>query len=158
MYFFGWGFYALGHDGTLERRLTGQPARTQKSSTKASAAARATSSTSSVRQERDGIGRIKAAESVVIDIEPCTGEESRSEGTTNYGDTSGGDDVSEGDRWAGFKERVSRVLVSPNIISVTIGVVIAMIGPLQEMLFDNPRSILRQLGAALEVSYRNERL
>ncbi|CAM9287201.1 unnamed protein product [Ectocarpus fasciculatus] len=150
MYFFGWGFYALGHDDTLERRLTGQPARTQTSSTKASAAARATSSTSSARQGHGGIGRISAAESVAIDIEPCTGEESNSEETTNAGDTGGSGDESEGDRWAGFKERVSRVLVSPNIISVTIGVVIAMIAPLQEMLFDNPRSVLRPLGAALQ--------
>ncbi|CAM9997923.1 unnamed protein product [Ectocarpus sp. 6 AP-2014] len=150
MFFFGWGFYALGHDDTLERSLTGQPTRTQTPSTKKRAAARATSSTPSARQEHGGISRISAAGSVVIDIEPCTGEENSGEGTTNAGGTGGGGDVSEGDRWAGFKERVSRVLVSPNIISVTIGVVIAMIAPLQEMLFDNPRSILRPLGAAVQ--------
>ncbi|CAM9862901.1 unnamed protein product, partial [Hapterophycus canaliculatus] len=39
---------------------------------------------------------------------------------------------------------------SPNIISVTIGVVISMIAPLQEMMFGNPRALLRPLGAALE--------
>ncbi|CAB1097057.1 unnamed protein product [Ectocarpus sp. CCAP 1310/34] len=150
MYFFGWGFYALGHDDTLERSLTGQQTRTRTPSTKTRAAARATSSTSSARQEHGGVGRINAAEAVVIDIEPCTGEESSSEGTTNAGGTEDGGDVSEGGPWAGFKERVSRVLVSPNIISVTIGVVIAMIAPLQEMLFDNSRSILRPLGAALQ--------
>lgn len=57
--------------------------------------------------------------------------------------------------WAGAKKRTLDVLVSPNIIAVTIGLVIAMIAPLQEMLFDNSQAALRPLGAALEVRFQH---
>lgn len=81
----------------------------------------------------------------VIDIEPC--DEDISSEILNA--DKGG--ICDGDRWAGLRRWFSRILLSPNIISTTIGVTIAMIAPLQKMLFDSPRAILRPLGAALEV-------
>lgn len=41
--------------------------------------------------------------------------------------------------------------MSPNIIAVACGLAIAMVPPVQKMLFDNPVAILRPLGAALQV-------
>lgn len=79
---------------------------------------------------------------VVIDITQLT-EESSSNGSSK---------VDRDERWMGFKQRALRILQSPNIIAVAIGVVIAMISPLQRMLFDNPRAVLRPLGAAFEAS------
>lgn len=53
--------------------------------------------------------------------------------------------------WEKVHHRISVVLVSPNIISVVLGIAIAMISHLQQRLFHNPQSVLRPLGAALEV-------
>lgn len=47
--------------------------------------------------------------------------------------------------------RVLVVLMSPNIISVMVGIVIAMSFQLQQQLFHNPQAVLRPLGASLEV-------
>ena len=53
--------------------------------------------------------------------------------------------------WLKFRQRILRILVSPNMIGVAAGIIIAMISPLQKMLFDNPEAALRPLGAAIEV-------
>ena len=53
--------------------------------------------------------------------------------------------------WARVRQRAVVVLVSPNMIGVAIGIIIAMISPLQRMLFDSPQAALRPLGAAIEV-------
>ena len=50
-------------------------------------------------------------------------------------------------------QRVSVVLLSPNIVAVAVGIVIAMISPLQDVLFSDPQAVLRPLGAALEVTW-----
>lgn len=56
--------------------------------------------------------------------------------------------------WTELKHFVLNLIASPNIIAVIIGVIIAMIAPLQSMLFDNPQGVLRPIGAALEVGRR----
>lgn len=56
-----------------------------------------------------------------------------------------------GGRWKRARGRAWDVLVSPNIIAVTVGVVVAMIAPLKKMLFENPQAVLRPLGAAVQV-------
>ena len=52
-----------------------------------------------------------------------------------------------------WQQRIWMVLVSPNIIAVTVGISIAMISPLQDVFFSDPQAFLRPLGAALEVSW-----
>lgn len=157
MYFFGWGFYILGDDDTLEHKLTGQPAKPRVigglSRGKPSHA---------LPQQAEGGGDYRSSTSspserevtsaghdsvVVIDIEPCDEDVSSETCNADNGDKCGGD------RWAGLRQWFSRVLLSPNIIATSTGVAIAMIAPLQKMLFDNPRAILRPLGAALEVRH-----
>lgn len=162
MWFYGWGFYALGQDDTLERKLTGQPARpfpaddvngsprpkfplaASPRQAEEGGTANSSSPDASTRAEAGNDGVV-----VVVDVDQgCVGE-----GGSTAGKVGAVSSLGEGDEggWAGLKQRVSRVLLSPNIVAVAIGVVIAMIGPLQEMLFDNPRAILRPLGAAVEV-------
>lgn len=47
--------------------------------------------------------------------------------------------------------RARKLLLSPNIIAVVMGIVISLIPPLQDMLFNNTRAALWPLGAALKV-------
>lgn len=63
----------------------------------------------------------------------------------------GGGGSNGGGRWQQARGRAWEVLVSPNIIAVAVGVVIAMIAPLKEMLFENAQAVLRPLGAAVQV-------
>lgn len=56
-----------------------------------------------------------------------------------------------GSGWARMRQCAVVVLVSPNMVGVAFGIIIAMISPLQRMLFDDPQAILRPLGAAIEV-------
>lgn len=63
----------------------------------------------------------------------------------------GGEGSNGGGCWQGARGRAWDVLVSPNIIAVAVGVVIAMIAPLKEMLFENAQAVLRPLGAAVQV-------
>ena len=163
MWFYGWGFYALGQDDTLERRLTGQPTRShpppKATADDANGSFRTKSPiAASPRQAQEGGGangsnfdaraRAEAGDDgeVVIDVDHGTGERNGTDKSVAASDLGKGDNGS-----AGLKQRISRVLLSPNIIAVATGVVIAMIAPLQEMLFDNPRAILRPLGGAFEV-------
>ena len=53
--------------------------------------------------------------------------------------------------WERVQLRISVVLMSPNILSVMVGIVIAIIFHLQQQLFHNPQAVLRPLGAAIEV-------
>ncbi|CAN0090990.1 unnamed protein product [Scytosiphon promiscuus] len=157
-YFFGWGFYVLGQDDALERKLTGRPAKTQPTLEATGGVGNDTSS----RRDPPSVPPPRAMEthgndhgdpgheSIAIEIEPCDEVISRE---TAAAVNAAGVNVADGgveDRQVGVKQRIRRILVSPNIISVTIGVVISMIAPLQEMLFDNPRAVLRPLGAALQ--------
>lgn len=168
-YFFGWGFYVLGQDDALERKLTGQPPKPQGNpETLAGVGNKPSSRRDSpnaspppLNIEIDGNDKGKPGQeraaiavdgAVAIEIEPSDERNSSEEKSTSDDDTGDGRGGGEEDRWAVVKQRIRRVLVSPNIISVTIGVVISMIGPLQEMLFDNPRAVIRPLGAALQVS------
>lgn len=161
MYFFGWGFFALGNDDTLEHKLTGQMAGSRTPPEVGREASPHSEACDALPQREEQRGRcIEATSSheravvggdstVAIDIEPCTGATSSQAMSSANNDESCGVD---GERsWAGLRRRILRLLVSPNIIAVTIGVVIAMIPPLQKMLFANPLAILRPLGAALEV-------
>lgn len=159
MYFFGWGFFALGHDNTLERKLTGQLAESQtlpKVGGEVSPHHESSDVLPQQGEQRDR--RVETASSrqrataegdgvVALDIEPCAGDSSSQAMSTANNDESCGADGG----WAALRKRVLRLLVSPNIIAVTIGVIIAMIPQLQSMLFASPRAILRPLGAALEV-------
>eukprot|EP00752_Nemacystus_decipiens_P016492 g14743.t1 len=166
MWFYGWGFYALGQDDTLERKLTGQSAKSLTPPATAAAGHGAVSqqhdsprdslprpeergddggdvrdirsNARAVAEEEDGV--------VVIDIDRESSNTSKALAACDAGSGHGGGEGA----WAGFKQRASRILLSPNIIGVAIGVVIAMIAPLQRMLFDNPRAVLRPLGAAVE--------
>lgn len=158
VYFFGWGFYILGDDDTLEHKLTGQPAKAHT----IGGLSRKPSDVVPQQAERGGAGYRSSNSSlseretaaagndrvVAIDIEQCHGDTSSSE-ISNAAVKSGG--KCSGDHWVGLRQWLSRVLLSPNIIATSTGVAIAMIAPLQKMLFDNPRAILRPLGAALEV-------
>lgn len=170
MWFYGWGFYALGQDDTLEKQLTGQPTKSQTppltiaddigiSSTHGKPPV--DTLPQKVGVGRAGSGSIPGAQApataggdgvVVIDIDQCREEDSNiaeveaASGTNKNGGERGGDGG-----WTGLKKRILRIVLSPNIIAVAIGVVIAMIAPLQKLLFDNPRAILRPVGAAVEV-------
>eukprot|EP00752_Nemacystus_decipiens_P016491 g14742.t1 len=153
VYFFGWGFFALGNDGTLEHKLTGQLTESRTlPKVGREASSHGESGDPLPHQAEQGEHGIKATSwqeraSVGGEIEPCTGETSQEMSTANDDESCGVD----GERsWAELRKRILRLLLSPNIIAVTIGVVIAMIPPLQRMLFVNPRAMLRPLGAALE--------
>eukprot|EP00903_Cladosiphon_okamuranus_P007861 g7601.t1 len=155
MWFFGWGFHALGEDDTLERQLTGRPAKALASPTTAAENVDAPSRQSSPQDTlprledrrnsgsdlRSNAETSAAAEEegiVVIEIDRLTEE---GVGTGKVTAASGAASKSEdGDRMAGCKQRVSRILLSPNIVAVAIGVGIAMVAPLQKMLFDKPRA------------------
>lgn len=166
VWFYGWGFYALGQDDTLEKQLTGEPTKTQTLPlAEIDIPSHGKSSFDALPQEANaggaGSGGITGAQArataevdsvVVIDIDQCREEGSN---TTEVlaapnADESGGERDDAND-WAGLKKRVWRIVLSPNIIAVAIGVVIAMIAPLQTLLFDNPRAVLRPVGAAIEV-------
>lgn len=169
MWFYGWGFYALGQDDTLEKQLTGQPTKSQTPPLTIADDVGVSShgkppvdaSPQKVEGGHAGSGSIPGAQVpatvgadgvVVIDIDQCREEDSNTtemeaaSGTDKDGGERDGDDG-----WAGLKKRILRIVLSPNIIAVAIGVVIAMIAPLQKLLFDNPRAILRPVGAAVEV-------
>ncbi|CAM9295689.1 unnamed protein product [Pylaiella littoralis] len=165
VWFYGWGFYALGQDETLEKQLTGEPTKTQTPPlAEIDIPSHGKSSFDALPQEANaggaGSGGITGAQArataevdgvVVIDIDQCREEGSN---TTEVlaapnADESGGERDDAND-WAGLKKRVWRIVLSPNIIAVAIGVVIAMIAPLQTLLFDNPRAVLRPVGAAIE--------
>lgn len=171
MWFYGWGFYALGQDDTLERKLTGQAAKSLTPPTTGAEHVAVSPQhdsprdTSSRPEERRGSGNDTRSNAqatspaavedngvVVIDIDQLT-RESNNTGKVEAASGAGKGDGGGGEgAWAGFKQRVSRILLSPNILAVCCGVVIAMIAPLQRMLFDNPRAVLRPLGAAFEAS------
>lgn len=167
MWFYGWGFYALGQDDTLERKLTERPAKSLTSPKTSAEDVDASSQQNSPRdtlprpEERRGSGsdlnsnaQASAATEedgiVVIDIDRLA-RDSNSTTTVVAAPCAAGKGDGRGGM-AGCKQRVSRILLSPNIIAVAIGVVIAMIAPLQKMLFDSPRAVLRPLGAAFEAS------
>ncbi len=166
MYFFGWGFFALGHDDALERKLTGQPPnpRTQpepaggilphiESRPDIPQQAQRRIGTGSPAQERAIVGNDGV---VAIDIETCTGE---IDGSSFAVDSPVPEEHHERDGngpWAGLRQRIFRLLMSPNIIAVTMGVAIAMVAPLQRMLFADPRAILRPLGAAIQVGFEQK--
>lgn len=160
VYFFGWGFFALGHDDTLERKLTAQLTEPHaRPNVGRGLSQHSEYSDASPQQDKPRVGCIAATSSwdraaagegseVAIGIETCTRETIHETSTANDDESCGVD----GERsWAGLRKRMLRLLMSPNIIAVTIGVVIAMIPPLQRMLFANPRAVLRPLGAAVEV-------
>lgn len=161
VYFFGWGFFALGHDDALERKLVGQPPNprtlpeptggiTSHAGSRPAMPQQAQQhriSASSPKQERVVVGNNGV---VSIDIETCTGDSSIG---MDSPDAEQHDDRDGNDRWAELRQRIFRLLKSPNIIAVTIGVAIAMVAPLQRMLFLDPRAILRPLGAALQVRF-----
>lgn len=161
VWFYGWGFYALGQDDTLERRLTGQPARSFRAED-VNGSPRPKLPPASPRQSEEGgtanssspdaTARAEAGDDgvvVIVDVdEGGVGASGSTADKVAAVSSLGGDD--EGG-WAGLKQRVLRVLLSPNIVAVVFGVIIAMIGPLQKMMFDDPRAILRPLGAAFEV-------
>lgn len=168
-YFFGWGFYVLGQDDALERKLTGRPTNPVAPPATGACVGDHTSSrrdSPDVSPPREVVYRsndngcpeqesieIAGEGKVAIEIEPCD-EEIPSEAAAAVNNDVGDDrDDGVGDRRVGVKQRIRRIVVSPNIISVTIGVIISMIAPLQERMFDNPRAVLRPLGAALQVRF-----
>lgn len=64
----------------------------------------------------------------------------------------GSEDADGGDGFrARAKQRAWNVLVSPVILALIAGIVICVIGPLQDMLFHNPDAFLRPLGGAIQV-------
>lgn len=153
MYFFGWGFYTLGDDDTLEHKLTGQPAKTRTphyTTTNTIGILSRGKPSGVLPQRSDGEGFYRSSDGnpeQEITFEPCDGDASSQ---TSHADKGG---QCDGNRWATVRQWFSRVLLSPNIIATAIGVSIAMIAPLQKMLFDNPRATLWPLGAALEVRH-----
>ncbi|CAN0061980.1 unnamed protein product, partial [Hapterophycus canaliculatus] len=152
---------ALGQDDTLERKLTGQPAKPSPETT-----ARALESSpcrrlslASPQQQGEGRGgesnhpqaEAAADDSVfVIDVDRRNAESNNPGTAPTASDVHKDGRRRDGDGLPGLKRRVSRILLSPNIVAVVIGLIIAMITPLQKLLFDNPRAILRPLGAAVE--------
>lgn len=172
-YFFGWGFYALGHDDAMERKLTGRPI-TPPAPTQTTADAddetlprggpafapptRENESPAGISNSRERahemLGQsVRGEGGAGVEIEVCDEENPAGTEEGDVGNSTGdGREGGKGRRWAGLRHRIRRVLVSPNIISVATGVVISMIAPLQEMMFDDPRAVLRPLGAALQVS------
>ena len=75
-------------------------------------------------------------------------------GESNLTSEGANDSLRGADARATAWQRVSIILTSANIIAVVAGVVIAMIGPLQDILFNDPQAVLHPLGAALEVRWR----
>ena len=75
-------------------------------------------------------------------------------GESNLTSEGANDSLRGADARATVWQRVSIILTSANIIAVVAGVVIAMIGPLQDILFNDPQAVLHPLGAALEVRWR----
>lgn len=163
VYFFGWGFFALGHDNTLERKLTGQLTESRARPNVVREVSRHSSESSGAlpQQDEQRDRRIEAMPTspqeraaagdergLTIDIESCAGATSQATGTANNDERCGVDGEHS---WAELSKRMLCLFLSPNIIAVTMGVVIAMIPPLQRMLFANSRAILRPLGATLEV-------
>lgn len=169
MWFYGWGFYALGQDNTLERQLTGQPTKSQTppiiTADGIGISSHGKPPVEALPQKERGGGagsgsspgalaRATAAGDgvTIIDIDQCKEEHSNTTAVVGASNADkGGGEGDNNNGWAGLKKRVWRILSSPNIIAVAIGVVIAMIAPLQKLLFDNPRAILRPVGAAIEV-------
>ncbi|CAM9287351.1 unnamed protein product, partial [Ectocarpus fasciculatus] len=158
VWFYSWGFYALGQDDELERKLAGQATKPPSEATTtgdveiSSPCQIAQGDALPPRQAEGGSGR----QSPMHDGAMGVGASRRNERVSGTGDTAaashaGKDGGDEGCRsWAGLRRRLWRLLVSPNIIAVAIGVVIAMIPAIKELLFDSPRAVLRPLGAATE--------
>ena len=71
--------------------------------------------------------------------------------TTAKGSSNAAKDLLGDSDWAKIGRRISVVLTSPNMIAVMVGVFIAMVHPLQQLLFHNPKAVLRPFGAAFEV-------
>lgn len=225
--FYGWGFYAIGYDDTLELKLSGQPtsgdahAPSSASSEHSRGIARALSSNrmdSSLqrmnsmaavdvqfgnilttlvsapgsvhvatgsetvhggsdgergtevgqmeagavgqppRLQEDAGGLPPAAETVPASVfqalKRFANRLRQSERGTSTTAISPSDVLGDGagdSVWERVHHRISVVLMSPNIISVVVGISIAMISNLQEHLFHNAQSVVRPLGAALEV-------
>ncbi|CAN0090922.1 unnamed protein product [Scytosiphon promiscuus] len=160
-WFYGWGFYALDRDDMLERKLTGQPAKSSPDTTghDVEMSSRRQSSPALPRQQGEGGAGGNSSSPVqegtgavndrvlVIEADRLKAEsQGRGAAPAASKDRKDQDD----DRPEGWRRRASRILLSPNIVAVVIGLVIAMITPLQKLLFDNPRAILRPLGAAVE--------
>lgn len=160
-WFYGWGFYALGQDDTLERRLTGQPAKPSPDTTahdvEISSRYRSPPALPQQQGESGGVdvNHVREREAgfgdsvVVVDVERRKAE-SQDYSTASIASASRKERPDD-DQPEGLRRRVSRILLSPNIVAVVIGLIVAMIAPLQKLLFDNPRAILRPLGAAVEV-------
>ena len=75
-----------------------------------------------------------------------------SSGVIATGSDSGSEDLHGiGGFWARAKHRAWSVVVSPVILALIGGIVICVIGPLQDMLFHNPDAFLRPLGGAIQV-------
>ncbi|CAN0359862.1 unnamed protein product [Ectocarpus sp. 8 AP-2014] len=158
VWFYSWGFYALGQDDELERKLAGEATKSPSEATTddveiSSPCEIAQGDALPPRQAEGGSGR----QSPIHDGAVVVGAISRrNEGVSGTGRTAaashaGKDGDDEGCcSWAGLRRRLWRLVVSPNMIAVAIGVTIAMIPALQELLFDNPRAVLRPLGAAIE--------
>lgn len=160
VWFYSWGFYALGQDDELERKLAGQATKSPSEATTddvemSSPCQIAQGDALPPQQAGGGSGR----QSLIHDGEMVDDASRRNEGVGGTGDTAaashaGKDGGDEGCcSWAGLRRRLWRLLVSPNMIAVAIGVIIAMIPALQELLFDSPRAVLRPLGAAVEVGH-----
>ncbi|CAM9263937.1 unnamed protein product [Ectocarpus sp. 4 AP-2014] len=157
VWFYSWGFYALGQDDELERKLAGEETKLPSEATTddvemSSPCEIAQGDALPPRQADSGSGR----QSPIHDGAVIVGASRRNEGVSGTVGTSaashaGKDGDDEGCfSWAGLRRRLWRLVVSPNMIAVAIGVIIAMIPALQELLFDSPTAVLRPLGAAIE--------
>lgn len=220
--FYAWGFYALGHDDTLEVKLTGQAVRTPvEPSVAGLEEGGMLNDGGAITAERTVVNSVVAVSAQVEDsmvagppggllasdpnlvnrgsgneyvkgvqqpvavvdinggiVAPPSAEatpqmsESRVSGafatascSCEYTQqlTMAGDDnampldaAKEGRGGSGalarvWQQRIRVVLVSPNIIAVAVGAIIAMISSLQDLLFNDAHSFLHPLGSALEV-------
>lgn len=160
VWFYSWGFYALRQDDELERKLAGEATKSPSEATTddveiSSPCQIAQRDAWPPRQAEGGSG----SQSPIHDGAVVVGASRRNQGLSSTGGTAaashaGKDGGDEGCcSWAGLRRRLWRLVVSPNMIAVAIGVIIAMIPALQELLFDSPRAVLRPLGAAVEVGH-----
>ncbi|CAB1097058.1 unnamed protein product [Ectocarpus sp. CCAP 1310/34] len=160
VWFYSWGFYALGQDDELERKLAGEEAKIPSEATTDDVEI---SSPCEIAQG-DALPPLQAdggsgMQSPIHDGAVIVGASRRNEGVSGTGGTAVASHAGEdGDdagcfSWAGLRRRLWRLAVSPNMIAVAIGVIIAMLPALQELLFDSPRAVLRPFGAAIEVGH-----
>lgn len=132
VWFYAWGFDSLAHDDTLELSLAGR------------------SSINSLSLPTTEIAAPESTADLLAQGQCVAGNTRRQVTATDCGGSTA-NGFRGGGCWKACKLRVWDIFVSPNIIAVACGLVIAVVPPVQEMLFVNPRAFLRPLGAAFQV-------